>query len=84
MWSRYLILVLSAYNSQVHSSTGQIPFAFVSPRRLTHVAIERLTAGPEPRDTVTPGRTKENFLKRLDFLIPLVQDTMEKAQARYK
>jgi len=32
-WSRYLSLVVTAYNSQVHSSTGQIPFAFVSPRR---------------------------------------------------
>jgi len=68
----------------VHSSTGQIPFAFVSPRRLTPVAIERLTAGPDPGEIVTPGRAKENFLQRLDSLIPLVRNTMEKAQARYK
>jgi len=31
-----------------------------------------------------PGRAKENFLLRLGSLIPLVRDTMEKAQARYK
>jgi len=68
----------------VHSSTGQIPFAFVSLRRLTPVAIERLTASPEPGEIVTPGRAKENFLQRLDSLIPLGRDTMEKAQARYK
>jgi len=31
-WSRYLILVAAAYVSQVHGSTGQVPFAFVCPR----------------------------------------------------
>jgi len=83
-WSRYLRLVVTAYNSQVHRSTGQIPFAFVSSRRLTPVAIERLTAGTDPGEIVTPGRAKDNFLQHLDSLIPLVRDTMEKAQARYK
>jgi len=83
-WSRYSSLVVKAYNSQVHSSTGQIPFAFVSPRRLTPVALERLTARTDPGEIVTPGRAKENFLQRLDSLIPLVRDTMEKAQARHK
>jgi len=68
----------------VHSSTGQVPFAFVSPRRLTPLAIERLTAGADTGEIVTPGRAKENFLQRLDALIPLVRDTMERAQARYK
>jgi len=29
-------------------------------------------------------RAKENFLQRLNALIPLVRDTMEKAQARYE
>ena len=72
-WSRYLSLVVTAFNSQVHSSTGQIPFAFVSPRRLTPVAIERPTAGPDPGEIVTPGRAKENFLHRLYSLIPLVR-----------
>jgi len=83
-WSRYLSLVVTAYNSQVHISTGQIPFAFVSPRRLTPVAVERLTAGTDPGELVTAGRAKENFLQRLDSLIFLVRDSMEKAQARYK
>jgi len=68
----------------VHSSTGQVPFAFVSPRRLTPVAIERLTAGTDPGEIVAPGRAKENFLQRLDSLIPLVCHTMEMAKARYK
>jgi len=76
--------VVTAYNSQVEGSTGQVPFAFVSPRRLTPVAIKRLTAGADTGEIVTPGRAKENFLQRLDALIPLVRETMEKAQARYK
>ena len=80
-WSRYLKLVVTAYNSRVHGSTGKVPFAFLSPRRLTPVAIERLTAGTDSGD---PGRAKENILQRLDALIPLVQDAMKKAQARYK
>jgi len=83
-WSRYLRLVVMAYNLQVHSGTGQIPFAFVSRRRLTPVAIERLSVGPDPGEIVTLGRANESFLQRLDSLIPLVRDTMEKAQARYK
>jgi len=48
------------------------------------VAIERLTAGDDTGEIVTPGRAKENFLQSLDALIPLVWDTMEKAQARYQ
>jgi len=83
-WSRYLSPVITAYNSQVHGSTGQVPFAFVSPRRLPPVAIERLTAGADTGEIVTPGRAKENFLHRLDALIPLVRDIMENAEARYK
>jgi len=46
------------------------------------VAIERLTAGADTGEIVTPGRAKENLLQRLDALIPLVRDTMEKTQAR--
>jgi len=48
------------------------------------VAIERLAAGADTGELVTPGRAEESFLRRLDALIPLVRDTMEKAQARYK
>ena len=76
--------MVTAYNSQVHGSTEQVPFAFVSPRRLTPGAIERLTAGTDTGEIVAPGRAKANFLQRLDALIPLVRDTMEEAQARYK
>jgi len=76
--------VVTSYDSQVHGSTGRVPFAFVIPRRLTPVAIERLTAGTDTGEIVTPGPAKENFLQRLDALIPLVRDNMDKAQARYR
>jgi len=33
-WDSHLSLLSTAYNTQVHQSTGEIPFAFVSPRRL--------------------------------------------------
>jgi len=83
-WSRYLSLVVSAYNSQVHGGTGQVPFAFVSSRRLSPVAIERLTEDREAGEVVSPRQTKEKFPRRLDSLVPLVREIMEKAQARYK
>jgi len=47
------------------------------------VAIERLTQGTGEEETpATPSQARENFRKRLDALIPLVQKSMEKAQAR--
>lgn len=48
------------------------------------MATERLSASTDTGETVTPRRAKENFLQRLDTLIPLVRDSMEKSQARYK
>jgi len=83
-WSRYLSLVVTAYNPQVYGSTGQNPFAFVSPRRHSPVAIERLTKDREAGQVVSPRQAKEKLLQRLDFFVPLVRETMEKAQARYK
>jgi len=82
-WSRYLSLVVTAYNSQVHGSTGQVPFAFVSPRRLSPVAIERLSKDRDAGEVVSPRQATEKFLQRLNSLVPLVRETMEKAQARY-
>lgn len=41
-WDRYLSLLKTAYNTQVHSSSGEIPFAFVSPRRLILMGVKRI------------------------------------------
>ena len=82
-WAGYVSLLVTAYNSQVHSSTGEAPVSFVCPRKLSPVAIERLTQGTGEEETpATPSQARENFRKRLDALIPLVQKSMEKAQAR--
>ena len=84
-WARYVSLQVTAYNSQVHSSTGEAPFSFVCPRKLSPVAIERLTQGTgEEAPPSTPRQARENFRKRLDEMIPLAQKSMDKAQARYK
>jgi len=41
-WDSHLSLLKTAYNTQVHSSTGETPFAFVSPRRLQLIGTERM------------------------------------------
>ena len=82
--SRYLSLVPTADISQVHGSTVQVPFAFVNPRRLSPVAIERFTKDREAGEVVIPRQAKEKFLQRRDTLASLVRETMEKAQARCK
>ena len=83
-WARYASLLVTAYNTQVHSSTGVAPFAFVCPRRLQPMAIERLTRTEGETSTQTPGQAKASLLQKLEELIPLVREAMEKAQARYK
>jgi len=41
-WDRHMSLLTTAYSTQVPASTGEIPFAFVSPRRLQLVGMERM------------------------------------------
>jgi len=57
----------------------------VCPRRLNPIAVEWLTQGrAEGELTLTPSQARASFLKRLDEMIPIVQESMDKAQARYK
>ena len=46
-WSRYVSLLVTAYNSQVRGSTGQVPFAFVCPRRLQMRVLTRFSFNSE-------------------------------------
>ena len=41
-WDSHVSLLTTAYNTQVHASTEEIPFAFVSPTRLQRVGRERM------------------------------------------
>lgn len=55
-WDRYVSLLTTAYNMQVHTNTGQPPLDFVSARKLTLLGVERLpnvrplTEAPERED----------------------------------
>ena len=84
-WESDVSPLVTAYNAQRHSSTGEAPFSFVCPRKLSPVAIEGLTQGTGEEETPsTPSQARENFHKRLYALIPLVQKSLDKAQVRYK
>jgi len=84
-WARYVSLLVTAYDSQVHSGTGEAPFSFVCPRKRSLVAKERLTQGTgDEAPSSTPRQASESLRKRLDEMIFLVQKSMDKAQARYK
>jgi len=77
-------MVVTAYYSEVHGSTGQCPLAFVCPRLISPVAIERLTKDREAGEVVSLRQAKLNFLQGLDSFVPLVpleRETIEKAQA---
>jgi len=41
-WYIHLSLLTTACHTQVHASTGEIPFAFVSPGRLQLIGMERM------------------------------------------
>lgn len=95
-WDRYLAVLTLAYNSQVHSSTGEIPLMFVSPRRLPTLALERMPqvepppggALPpevdEPDEEVRAANAKTAFVEHLKEVLPPVRRALARSQARYK
>ena len=84
-WDSHLSLLTTAYNTQVHASTGEIPFAFVSPRRLQLIGMERMPrlkqAEKRTEDASTAG---EQYVKDINALIPSVGQQLGKAQATCK
>lgn len=84
-WDQYASVLTTAYNSQVHATTGEVPFSFVCPRRLPAIAVEHLSRPDEtPGEELTPAHAKAKFMANLADQIPRVQEAMDKAQARYK
>jgi len=81
----HLSLLTTAYNTQVHASTGEIPFAFVSPRQLQLTGMERMRRlrQAEERSDYSSTAT-EQYVEDLEALIPAVRRQLRNAQATYK
>ena len=81
----HLSLLTTAYHTQVHASTGEIPFTFMSPRRFQLIGMERMPrlkqAEKRTEDAFTAG---EQHVKDINALIPSVGQQLGKAQATYK
>jgi len=84
-WDSHLSLLTTAYNTQVHFSTGEIPFAFVSPRRLQLIGIEKMPRLRQAEERpVDASSAAEQYGEDLKVLIPKVREHLGKAQAAYK
>jgi len=84
-WDSHLSLLTTAYNTQVHASTGEIPFAFVRPRRLQIIEMKcmpRLRQAEEKTEDASTAA--EQHVEDLEALIPAVRRQLGKAQATYK
>jgi len=82
-WDRCITLLVTAYNSQVHTSTKEIPFSFVSPRRIPTLALERFPHH-DSDVSLSAEDTKVQFIEHLKELLPRVRKTLAKSQALYK
>jgi len=84
-WDSHLSLPTTAYNTQVHASTGEIPFAFVSPRRLQLIGMERMPRLRQAEErTENASTAAEQYVEDLRALIPAVRWQLGKSQATYK
>jgi len=84
-WDSHLSLLTTAYNTQVHASTGEIPFAFVSPRRIQLIGMESMPRLRQAEERTEDASTAaEQYVEDLRALIPAVRRQLGKAQATYK
>jgi len=82
VWDTHQSLLTTAYNTQVHASTGEIPFAFVSPRRLQLIGMERMPRLRQSEERTEDASTAaEQYVEDLRALIPAVRRQLGKAQA---
>ena len=84
-WDSHLSLLTTAYNTQVHASTGEIPFVFVSPGRLQLIGMERIPRLKQAEERAEDASTEaEQYVEDLADLIPAVHQQLVKAQNTYK
>jgi len=84
-WDSHLSLHTPAYNTQVHASAGEIPFAFVSPRRLQRMGMERIRRLRQAEERSEDASTAaEQFVEGLKALISAVRWHLGRAQVTSK
>jgi len=84
-WDSHLSLLTTSYNTQVHASTGEIPFAFMSPRRLQTIGMERMPRLRQAEERTEDASTAaEQYVEDLQALIQAVRRGLGKAQSTYK
>jgi len=84
-WDSHLSLLATAHKTQVHASTGESPFAFVSPRRLPFSGMERMPQLRQAEDkTEDTSTAAEQYVEDLKALILAVRRQLGKAQPTYK
>jgi len=84
-WDSHLSLITTAYSTQVHASTGEIPFAFVSPRQLQPIGMERMPRLRQAEERTEDASTAaEQYVEDLRALILAVRRQLGQAQATYK
>jgi len=84
-WDSHLSLLTTAYSTQVPASTGEIPFAFLSPRRLELIGMEHTPRIRQSEERTEDASTAEKqYVEDLRALILAVRRQLGKAQATYK
>jgi len=84
-WDSHLSLLTTAYNTQVHSSPGEIPVAFVSSRRLQLIGIEKMSRLRQAhKRTVDASSAAEQHVEDLNALTLKFREHLGKAQVAYK
>ena len=79
-WDSHLSLLTTAYNTQVHASTGEFPFAFVCPRRLQLIGMERMPRLRQAEErTEDVSTAAEQYVEDFKGLIPAVRRQLGKA-----
>jgi len=85
---RLLPVIIMAYNSQPHRSTGIAPFELFIPRRIPNLTVRNLPPGTPLTNEGTlkdrsPLARKREFMARLLKQIPVAVEALRKTRQRY-